>query len=182
MRQGEGRRRGDASQQPGESRDEGGREKKLHRLNTRSISPGTFSELRYVEGCRRLARCYPSARDDERRRVHARVRRRHGERSGVAACRLRLGVYLGRDMKNASNGPRGTSPFKSTAILLPTCHHFSDQKLPARVTFPVRRLRSARHPCARSNPASRKDPSACLALNKARETLLHAGRIPGLCI
>lgn len=44
-------------------------------------------------------------------------------------------VYLGQDMKNASNGPRGTSPFKSTAILLPTCHHFSDQKLPARVTF-----------------------------------------------
>lgn len=44
-------------------------------------------------------------------------------------------------MKNASNGPRGTSPFKSTAILLlPTCHHFSDQKLPARVTFLVRRL------------------------------------------
>jgi len=57
------------------------------------------------------------------------------ERRVWGACHLCLGVYLGRDMKNASNGPRGTSPFKSTAIL-PTCHHFSDQKLPARVTFP----------------------------------------------
>lgn len=61
---------------------------------------------------------------------------RKEERRVWGACHLCLGVYLGRDMKNASNGPRGTSPFKSTAILLPTCHHFSDQKLPARVTFP----------------------------------------------
>lgn len=71
-----------------------------------------------------------------------RMRGRGEERPGRSLL-APVGVYLGRDMKNASNGPRGTSPFKSTAILLPTCHHFSDQKLPARVTFPVRRLPSA---------------------------------------
>lgn len=46
------------------------------------------------------------------------------------------GVYLGRDMKNASNGPPATSPFKSTAIP-PSPSAFSDQKLPARVTSTV---------------------------------------------
>lgn len=64
-------------------------------------------------------------------------------------------IYLGRDMKNASNGPRGTSPFKSTAILLlPTCHHFSDQKLPARVTFLVRRLTGTPPPLSALPPLS----------------------------
>ena len=29
---------------------------------------------------------------------------------------VQSGVYLGRDMKNASNGPPATSPFNSTAI------------------------------------------------------------------
>lgn len=84
-------------------------------------------------------------------------------------------------MKNASNGPRGTSPFKSTTILLlPTCHHFSDQKLPARVTFLVRRLTGTPPPLSALPPlpplpSVRKSLSAYLSLNKARETLLYTG-------
>lgn len=113
-------------------------------------------------------------------------RRRGKERRVWGACHLCLGVYLGRDMKNASNGPRGTSPFKSTAILLPTCHHFSDQKLPARVTFPCavypahQRTTTIISNAALSRylPIRPGKASAYLSLNKARETLLHTGASP----
>lgn len=110
---------------------------------------------------------------------------RQTARGGRDACRLCLGVYLGRDMKNASNGPWGTSPFKSTAILLPTCHHFSDQKLPAHVTFPCAVYQHSIPPPAPSTSPSPSVPpfrpgkaSAYLPLNKACETLLHTGASP----
>lgn len=158
----------------------------------------TFSKLRYGGGC--LVTSVIRRADTGRAttsRAWVRKAEDGAERCGEkrrefgGACHLCLGVYLGRDMKNASNGPRGTSPFKSTAILLPTCHHFSDQKLPARVTFPcavypatpthtTTTIISTRRPLPPpgSTPSVQEKPLPTSPLNKARETLLHTGASP----
>ena len=67
--------------------------------------------------CRRIASSEKGKRTErtDRKSDRSRERERERERARRLARSFSRCVYLGRDMKNASNGPPGTSPFKSTA-------------------------------------------------------------------
>lgn len=171
------------------------KEKKLHRLNIAPCQRGLLANCAIRRGLLVTSVIQrASAKQTGAKRGGIEIEDSRGKRwerrgEGENLPLVPRCIYLGRDMKNASNGPRGTSPFKSTAILLlPTCHHFSDQKLPARVTFPVRRLTGTPPPLSALPPPPfppfrpSGKASAYLSLNKARETLLYTRRIPGLCI
>lgn len=92
--------------------------KTTFRTTQRSRNGGRVVHFRVVEESHRRRK--GNGPNEPTERAIGRERKKEGERGRERGAR-RLArsfsrcVYLGRDMKNASNGPPGTSPFKSTA-------------------------------------------------------------------